>query len=679
MARSIDPEVVKRIDGLRRELHRHNHRYFVLDDPEISDAEYDRMMKELIELETLWPELASPDSPSQRVGSPPLDRFETHKHRHPMQSLEKGFDEADFISFDQRVKKALNSDAEVLYTVEPKIDGIAVELVYENRRLALASTRGDGVNGEVITANVKTIPTVPLVLQEHEDLPVPSPLEVRGEVFMTKENFRLLNEQRLKQEQPLFANPRNAAAGSLRQLDSAITAQRPLEIYVYGVGDPLALNTDSHAEAMAWLRRLGFRTNPLIRTKIPLTEVLSCYRELEEKRGQIPYEMDGMVVKVDRFSFQDRLGSTSRSPRWAIAIKFKATQETTRVLDIRVQVGRTGALTPVAHLEPVRVGGVVVSRATLHNQDEIEKKDIRIGDMVFVQRAGDVIPEVVKVVASSRDGTQKPFQMPHSCPVCGATVVRLAGEAVIRCVNAACPAQLKGHIRHFVSKPGFDIDGLGEKRIDQMVDAGLISSCADLFDLNAESLKKLEGMAEKSIQNLLSAIENSKRISLSRFLVALGIRHVGEHIAKILSFELKDIDTILSVTPERLETIEGIGQVVANSVWAFFSREENLKSIQKMIKSGVVIIPDASPTENQHLAGASFVLTGRLSSMPRSRAKQLIEKAGGTVTGAVTGQTDYVVVGEDPGSKLTEAQKRGIQILSEPEFLKLVGASEQPG
>ncbi len=679
MTRSIDPEVAKQVDILRRELHRHNFRYFVLDDPEISDAEYDRMMKALIALEARWPELASPDSPSQRVGSPPLERFETVAHRHPMQSLDKGFNEGDFISFDQRVKKTLNTDVEVLYTAEPKIDGIAVELVYENRRLALASTRGDGETGEVITSNVKTIPTAPLLLQAVSNTPVPPLLEIRGEVFITKENFSLLNEQRLKQDLPLFANPRNAAAGSLRQLDSGETARRPLEIYVYGVGDSDGLNTDSHAESLEILKKYGFRVNPLIRPRIQSGEVLTFYRELEEKRDQIPYEMDGMVVKVDRFSFQARLGSTSRSPRWAIAVKFKATQETTRVLDIQVQVGRTGALTPVAHLEPVRVGGAVVTRATLHNPDEIQKKDIRIGDTVFVQRAGDVIPEVVKVVASGRNGTEKPFQMPRSCPICGATVVRLTGEAVTRCINAACPAQVKGHIRHFASKPALDIDGLGEKRVDQLVEAGLLSSYADIFDLTADSLKPLEGMGEKSAQNLILAIENSKRISLSRFLIALGIRHVGEHVAKILSHELKDIEAILSAAPERLEAIQGVGPVVANSISAFFGQTQNLNSIQKMLKNGVKIRPDALETKDQPLAGKTFVITGKLASMTRSHAKHLIEAAGGTVTGSVTGHTDYLIVGEDPGSKLSEARKRGIQTLSEPAFMELLATTQPTG
>jgi len=417
MNRADDPKIVERISWLRRELNRHNHRYFVLDDPVISDAEYDRMMQELISIEAQWPEFVSPDSPSARVGSAPLDRFETLAHRYPMMSLDKGFSEADFFSFDERVRKGLGAENPVLYTTEPKIDGVAVELVYEGGLLTLASTRGDGDTGEKITENVRTIPTVPLVLENPKDFSLPSLLEVRGEIFISKAGFKRLNDERMGRDLPLFANPRNAAAGSLRQLDSRITAQRQLEIYVYGISEPAALEVDSHADALARLDRLGFRINPLVRCRITGEAVIAYIHEINGLRDRLPYEIDGIVAKVDRFFFQELLGATSRRPRWAIAIKFEATQEVTRVIDIQIQVGRTGALTPVAHLEPVSIAGVTVSRATLHNQDEIRKKDVRIGDRVFVRRAGDVIPEIVKVITEDRDGSERPFVMPGNCPV----------------------------------------------------------------------------------------------------------------------------------------------------------------------------------------------------------------------------------------------------------------------
>jgi DNA ligase (NAD+) len=669
---AMDPKILNRVKQLREELHRHNHRYFVLDDPEISDAEYDRMMKELIDLETAWPELASPDSPSVRVGSPPLDKFQSITHTHPMLSLDKGFGETDFINFDQRVKKGLGTHEEVLYTAEPKIDGVAVELVYENGILSTASTRGDGETGEIVTANVKTIPTVPLVLQPVNGAPMPAVLEVRGEIFLNKSNFELLNSDQMARGLPLFANPRNAAAGSLRQLDSRVTSQRPLEIYIYGVGDAAFLKTDSHADSLMTLKQMGFRINPLVRPKILKSEVIDYYREMDRIRESLAYEIDGIVVKVDSISYQESLGTTSRRPRWAIAIKFEATQETTRIVDISVQVGRTRAMTPVAELEPVNIAGVMVSRATLHNEDEIIKKDIRIGDRVFVRRAGDVIPEVVKVIPSARNGTEKPFQMPGKCPVCHAEAVRLDGESVTRCTNISCPAQVKAAILHFASKTAFDIEGLGEKLIDQLVDMKLVSSCADIFHLTADTLLELERMGPKSAENLIAAIERSKKISFSRFLYGLGIRHVGEHAAKLLSTNFPGLSDLLNATPLELQSIEGIGPIAAASIYSFFRQEENRRIIQRLIDSGVIILYDTQRPVQKNLAGKTFVLTGTLTSYPRSQAKALIEAAGGKVSGSVSRKTDYVVAGENPGSKLNAAMELGVAVLNESEFQALI-------
>ncbi len=664
----MNPEIKQRVEFLRKELHRHNYRYFVLDDPEISDAQYDRMMQELIELEQAWPELASADSPSLRVGSPPLEKFQSVKHTHPMMSLDKGFGEADFLSFHQRVLKGLGIQGEVLYTVEPKIDGVAVELVYEKGALMMASTRGDGETGEMITPNVKTIPTVPLVLQPADDMPVPDILEVRGEIFLNKVNFEQLNSEQMSKGLPLFANPRNAAAGSLRQLDSRITSQRPLEIYIYGVGDPAVLRTDSHAEALMILKQMGFRINPLIRPKIHNRQVLDYYYEIQRIRDTIPYEIDGIVVKVDAFSYQEILGATSRRPRWAIAIKFEATQETTRIENISVQVGRTGALTPVAELEPVNIGGVMVSRATLHNEDEVYKKDIRIGDMVFVRRAGDVIPEVVKVVTSARTGAERAFQMPKKCPVCHADVIRLEGEAVTRCTNMACPAQIKATIRHFASKPAFDIEGLGEKLIDQLVDLNLISTCADIFQLKKETLETLDRMGPKSAENIIAAIENRKQIPFSRFLYALGIRHVGEHVAKLLTKSFSSLEDLQKASLSDLQSIEGIGPIVASSIFSFFNQAENRQIIERLMSSGISIIYDAPKMDNIRIFGKTFVLTGTLSSMSRAQAKALIESAGGKVASGVSRKTDYVVAGESPGSKLDAANELGVSIIDEQTF-----------
>jgi DNA ligase (NAD+) len=671
MPQNLDPQIIQQVDDLRKALHRHNYRYYVLDDPEISDAEYDRMMQALKQLEAEHPQLASPDSPTARVGAPPLEKFETLAHTIPMLSLDNGFNDEDILEFDKRIRRNLDTRDEILYTAEPKMDGVAVELIYENGILVTASTRGDGLTGEGITDNVKTIQTVPLVMQTEGLADIPPRLEVRGEVFIGLEAFKRFNQERIDQQLPPFANPRNAAAGSLRQLDSKITAARPLEIFFYGAGIVEDIEFESHSELLESLTKWGFRINPLIRSGITIGSVLDYYRELGEKRYQLAYDIDGVVVKVDRIALQQRLGATSRSPRWAIAYKFKAIQETTTVEAIEVQVGRTGALTPVAHLKPVNVGGVTVSRATLHNQDEIQKKDVRIGDQVLVQRAGDVIPEIVKVIASKRDGNETQFKMPTQCPVCDSAVVRMAGEAATRCINSSCSAQVKERIKHFASKAAFDIDGFGSKLVDQLVDKKLLSSFADIFKLDENTLSELERMGAKSAANLVNAIEQSKSIAFARFLFALGIRHVGEHVAALLAGHFDDLDGIVKCSREELEAIDGIGPIVAESIVNYFKQERNRHVIDELFDSGITLGTTARTTTNE-LEDQVFVLTGSLQNFTRSQAKALIEAAGGRVSGSVSGKTDYVVAGESPGSKLDRAKNLGIKIIDEAQLRELL-------
>jgi DNA ligase (NAD+) len=671
MPENISRQIIQKVEALRKTLHRHNYRYYVLDDPEISDAEYDRLMQELKQLEETYPQLISPDSPTVRVGAPALEKFDTVAHSIPMLSLDNGFNDEDILEFDRRVRRNLDTQDEISYTAEPKMDGVAVELIYENGKLSAASTRGDGVTGELITSNVKTIQTVPLVMQT-DSLPVaPTRLEIRGEVFIGLEAFKKLNEERVEQQLPPFANPRNAAAGSLRQLDSRITATRPLEIFFYGIGIIENVEFESHGKLLESLGKWGFRINPLIRPAIPIKAVLGYYHELSGKRHQLPYDIDGVVVKVDSLLMQRRLGTTSKSPRWAIAYKFKAIQETTFLEAIEVQVGRTGVLTPVADLKPVSIGGVVVSRATLHNEDEIKKKDIRIGDTVLVQRAGDVIPEIVKVITSKRNGRETRFKMPRRCPVCGATVVRMEGEAASRCINSNCSAQIKERIKHFASKGAFDIDGLGDKLAEQLVDKELLSTFADIFSLTEEVLSELERMGAKSAANLKNAIESSKSISFTRFLFALGIRHVGEHVATLLADHFSDLHSLMNSSREKLEAIEGIGPIVAESVASYFKQEENRRTIKQILESGVKI-EDAARKKAGKLKDRVFVLTGTLQNLTRSQAKALIETAGGKVSGSVSGRTDYVVAGDSPGSKRNKAKKMGITIIDEVAFKKLL-------
>ena len=658
----------KRVDKLREEIEYHNYRYYILDQPEISDAQYDRLMRELEKIEEEYPELHSPNSPTQRVGAPPLEAFEIVRHSIPMLSLANAFDESEARDFDKRVKKFLGSAADVEYVVEPKLDGLAVELVYERGQFIVGSTRGDGVNGENITQNLRTIKTIPLQLIRKE-VPAPERLEIRGEVIIQISKFKELNRRREETDEPPFANPRNAAAGSVRQLDSKITRKRPLEIYCYGLGEVRGRTFKTQWEILKTLSKWGLRINPHIGRCQNIDKVLDYYHQMNERRETLPYEIDGIVIKVDRLDLQTRLGEISRSPRWALAFKFQPKQETTKILDIIVQVGRTGALTPVAVMEPVKVGGVEVSRATLHNQDEIDRLDVRIGDTVVIQRAGDVIPEVVQVVTSKRTGKEKKFEMPSKCPVCDADVIK--EEATHRCIGLDCPAQLKGRIKHFASKRAMDIEGLGVKLIDQLVDKGLVKDVADIYYIKKEELTALERMADKSAQNIIDAIEKSKTKPLSKFLYALGIRHVGETTAEDLARQFTRLDGFFHLSEEDLMEVEGIGPEVAASVVQFFRDKKNRESIDRLKKAGVKVI-EPKAKEKGKLAGKTFVFTGALKEIGRDEARNLVESLGGMTASSVSKKVDFVVAGEDPGSKFDKAKELGIKILTEEEFRQLI-------
>ena len=664
----VTEAIKKKVEKLREEIEYHNYRYYVLDQPEISDAQYDRLLRELEKIEEQYPELLSPNSPTQRVGAPPLEEFEIVRHSIPMLSLANAFEETEAKDFDKRVKKFLGSSADVEYVAEPKLDGLAVELVYERGLLVVGSTRGDGVNGENITQNLRTVRTIPLRLIQKK-LPAPERLEVRGEVIMQLDRFKELNRKREETGEPLFANPRNAAAGSVRQLDSKITAERPLEIYCYGLGEVRGWTFKTQWEVLQTFPKWGLRTNPQVRKCKDIYEVLDYYHEMNEKRETLHYEIDGTVIKVNRFDLQVRLGEIARSPRWALAFKFQPKQETTKILKIIPQVGRTGALTPVAVMEPVKVGGVEVSRATLHNQDEIDRLDVRIGDTVVIQRAGDVIPEVVQVVTSKRTGEEKKFEMPSKCPVCGAEVIK--EEVIHRCIGLDCPAQLKGRIKHFASKRAMDIEGLGVKLIDQLVDKGLVKDVADIYYIKKEELVALERMADKSAQNIIDAIEGSKTKPLSKFLYALGIRHVGETTAEDLARRFPRLNDFFHLSEENLMEVEGIGPEVASSVYQFFRDKKNRESIERLKKAGVKVI-EPRVKEKGKLAGKAFLFTGALKSFGRDEARDLVESLGGITASSVSKKVDFVVVGEDPGSKFDKAKELGIKTLTEEEFKKII-------
>lgn len=665
-------DAAQRAAELREQLHYHNYRYYTLDDPVISDAEYDRLLAELQALEAENPELVTADSPTQRVGAPPRTELGAVRHSLPMMSLQSLFTDGELAHFDANCREA--AGGEVTYLAEPKFDGLAVELVYLNGVLEVAATRGDGVTGEDVTSNVRTIKQVPLRLQAQ----APPRLEVRGEVYMRLADFEALNERREAAGEPLFANPRNAAAGSLRQLDSGITAGRPLAMFCYDVGLTDGLSFATQAEMLAALKSWGLPVNDLARLCEGLDGCRAYHADLAENRDRLPYEIDGVVLKVNSRRLQEELGARSRSPRWAVAYKFPPRQETTVIERIMPSVGRTGAITPTAYLRPVRVGGVTVSRATLHNQGEIDRKDIREGDTVIVQRAGDVIPQVVKVIPELRPADSTPYRLPEACPVCGTPTVREAGDAILRCPSMDCPAQIEGRLEHYASRAALDIEGLGEKWAAILTREGLVRHLYDLYSLTKEQLVALERMGDKSAENLLAAIAQTRQTTLARFLYGLGIFHVGAVVADTLAQAFGDIRRLMDASLEELTQVPGIGPEIAASVHGFFSAPQNREVVERLLAAGVnpqppvQVPPSAGPGP---LHGKTFVLTGTLEGLTRQQATAEIIARGGKVAGSVSKRTDYVVAGADPGSKLTKAQELGVPVLDESAFQALLADS----
>jgi DNA ligase (NAD+) len=659
-----------RIDQLRAEIERHDFQYYVLDSPTVPDAEYDRLLRELEELEGKFPDLVTAESPTQRVGGEPLPGFAEVRHETPMLSLANAFSEEEVLQFHERVARGLEV-GHVDYVAEPKLDGVAISLRYEGGRLQQAATRGDGTTGEDVTSNARTIAAIPLRLQQESERPWPRELEVRGEIYMPLAGFEAYNERMRKEGGKELVNPRNAAAGSLRQLDPRLTAQRPLAFYAYSLVTADA-TTDSHYEALQLLKAWGFPVNHEIRRVRDAEGCIGYYRDMAQKRAVLPYDIDGVVFKVDRREQQETLGFVSRAPRWAIARKFPAQEEITQLLGIDVQVGRTGTLTPVARLEPVFVGGVTVTNATLHNLDEIRRKDVRVGDWVVVRRAGDVIPEVARVVYERRDEELQEFEMPEACPVCGSAVEQVEGEAAFRCTGGLfCGAQRVRSILHFASRKALDIEGLGEKLVVQLVDTGLVHSIADLYQLNREQLIGLERMGEKSADNLLQQLERSKQPVLDRLLYALGIREVGEVTATALARHFGTLDRLLAASEEELVDVPDVGPVVAGHVYAFFQEPHNLEVLEQLERAGLRWQPLEAKEGEQPLAGQTWVLTGTLD-MPRARAKSLLESLGARVSGSVSARTTVVLAGNEAGSKLRKAEKLGIEVLDEEAFQALL-------
>ena len=671
-----DDPIQERIQQLRDAISDANYRYYVLDQPTISDADYDRFMAELTELEAQYPELITPDSPTQRVGAAARSELGAVQHSLPMMSLLSIFSEAELRTFDDQCRK--EAEGPVQYWAEPKFDGLAIELVYINGMLDIAATRGDGVTGENVTENVRTIKQVPLRLHHQQSHPVPQRLEVRGEVYMRIADFETLNERREHAGEPLFANPRNAAAGSLRQLDSGITASRPLAMFSYDIGLHDDMDFDRQEDVISALRRWGLPINERVRLCDGVDEILAYHADMLERRDDLPYEIDGIVIKANDRALQEQMGARSRSPRWAVAFKFPPRQETTVINSIFASVGRTGAITPIAMLQPVHIGGVTVSRASLHNQDEIDRKDIREGDTVLVQRAGDVIPQVVMVIPEKRPETALPYHLPENCPVCGTAVVREEGEAVTKCPSVDCPAQMEGRVEHYASRGALDIEGLGERWAGILTSQGMVRHLYDLYSLTKEQLVSLERMGEKSADNLLVAIESTKQTTLARFVYGLGIMHVGATIANLLANAFCDMRAIMDASREQLEAVAGIGPEIAGQVHDFFAQEQNRQVVERLLQAGVdPACPERAPVESQTLAGKTFVLTGGLEGFTRESAAAAIVSRGGKVTGSVSKKTDYVVAGADPGSKLTKAQDLGVTVLDEEGFVKLLGEAEK--
>jgi DNA ligase (NAD+) len=663
-------EAEARIGELRREIERHNHLYYVLDRPEISDAEYDALFRELMGLETRFPQLVASDSPSQRVGGAPLEKFSQVPHRIPMLSLENALSEGDLHDFNARVKRklALPSDRQMEYICEPKMDGLAISLTYEKGQLVLGATRGDGTTGEDVTHNLRTVKNIPLRLATDQPPPL---VEVRGEVFLPLQAFRKMNLEREEDGEDPFANPRNAAAGSIRQLDPRITASRPLSIYCYAPGKVEGFEFQSQTAFLSAISQWGLPVNPLIRRCYGVAEVGDYYGEMAEGRDSLPYEIDGVVVKVDSFALQRELGEKSRSPSWAIAWKFPPRQAITVIEDIVAQVGRTGVITPTANLRPVELSGVMVARATLHNWEEMLRKDIRIGDTVVVERAGDVIPAVVKVLTDRRTGMEQPLPVPARCPECGSEVVKIPGEVAVRCMGLSCPAQIRESIIHFASRGAMDIEGLGDRYIEQLLRLGLVNNVADLYYLTRDDFMRFERMGEKLAENLLTAIYNSKERELSSFIFAMGIRHVGEHTARLLASAFGSIDNLERASEEELLSIREIGPQVCQSILTFFHNRENLRVIERMFDAGVKPTAEEKKVGGR-FTGKTFVFTGALTSFTRDEAKRLVENEGGHAAGSVSKKTDYIVAGAEAGNKLEKAMELGVRVLSEEEFREML-------
>ena len=670
MATTKTEKLQAEVARLRDQIDRHNHRYYVLDDPEVTDAEYDQLMRRLEEIEREHPALLTPDSPTQRVGAKPSEKFAVVVHRKMMLSLANAMDATEMVEFDHRIKRFLKNERDVEYVAEVKLDGLAIELVYEDGRLVAGSTRGDGVNGEDVTPNIRTIKSIPLRLLKPAHAPMPKLLEVRGEVIFPRKAFDRLNAERVRNGEASFANPRNAAAGSLRQLDPQITASRPLDIFCHSPGAMEGIEFKSQWDFLQGIKALGLRVNPLTRVCPNVEGVIEFWNGLTEQRHELDYEADGVVAKVNSFTVQEQLGEVSRSPRWAVAYKFKAQQAETQVRNIEVQVGRIGSLTPVAKLEPVGLAGVTVSNASLHNLDQIREKDVRIGDTVLIERAGDVIPYVVRVTKPGRP-RQPEFKMPDDCPICGAAIVHEEGEVGYFCVNANCPARMRESIRHFASKAALDVDGLGDKLVGQLVEKELVKELDDIFDLTVEQVAGLERMADKSAQNLIAAIERSRTVALDRVINGLGIRHVGEHTARQLALRFRTLEAVMDASEDDLRAVRDIGDEVAHSIREYFAEPRNRKAIIRLAHK-LKIAPPPAPLEGRGaLRDKSFVLTGTLESMSRDEAEQKILAAGGRVTSAVSRKTDYVVAGAEPGSKLRKAVDLGVKTLDERDFITL--------